>query len=58
MTATSLRFAQLKQNRESRHLPVALDAIVVDAAGNERELTRTAVGSSVPSFAGNMTWTP
>ena len=37
--------------------PVALDVVVVDAAGNERELTRTAVGSSVPSFAGNVTGT-
>ena len=38
--------------------PVALDVVVVDAAGNERTLTRTAVGSSVPSFAGSGPWAP
>jgi len=38
--------------------PVALDVVVVDAAGNEQTLTKTAVGSTVPSFAGNLPWTP
>jgi hypothetical protein len=37
--------------------PVALGVVVVDAAGNQQSLTRTTVGSTVPSFAANLVGT-